>query len=323
VVWRYFDLPLPSLPAKPPPPAPQLTVAGPVWDAVLPAQGDFFVVRGVTVPPALDVMSSADRGRTWQTSLHLTGAWQPLASSFDPDGHARLVVKLVDSVARLPVVWSTPDGGRSWTRQAVLGPPVAVGGLAALVGPDQIWLLPAPQREPIAAVYVSHDGGQSWSPRRLPAGLAGIPLSMSGDATLHRLCILFPAEPASLALLCSQDEGRTWELSMRSLPDPRTAFTWSGATLANVNGGQILVLLRQSVIYGGGDLPSAVYVAAGFGSPWQRLPPDTSEAPASWTVVPMSSGELLAVSGRIALGSSDGGGHWASLDDRFPEDAVV
>jgi hypothetical protein len=181
-----------------------------------------------------------------------------------------------------------------------------------------------PQRGPVDSVYVSLNDGRSWNSRRLPVGLSGFPWSMSGDPTLQRLCILSPAEPGLLALLCSQDEGQTWEVRTRPLPDLPSAFVWSGAALAYVNGGQVLVL-RQSLVYGGGDLPAAIYVAAGFRSPWQRLPADTSSpgSPEAWTIVPASSGQLLAVSDRTALGSSDGGAHWTLLGDRFSEDTVV
>lgn len=199
------------------------TDGGSTWDAVLGNRPDQqlefgWLVVDAQTPHALWAASSdglwitGDDGATWRRRPSVGG---PLAV----DAQAHALYALGGSAAYLAGLLRSTDGGASWHETMAIpggGPPARAswrpgdpGRMAMTVG---------------GAVYLSGDGGRSWS---------WLPVSVHGrGAALHDLAI-DPRDPNRLVgvgdggIVRSLDGGRTW--SATPVKDYLESLTRSGA----------------------------------------------------------------------------------------------
>jgi len=237
------------------------------------------------------VYRTSDGGRHWTRVAHVNynAQSQGLSSAGDKDG---LIFRTNSagwmtawSTAGPPMIWSTFDGGLSWTEQNV---PIPQGLYFSGNGaPDRprfftsqqgafpivVTLVPAPNGQPMSVpaegypsalyVYPTSDGGRHWlAPRRLPPlGSQNAPLYWEFLDANHWWV------GTGDHLWISRDAGQTWKELRLALP--------TGYTVMNLN------FLTADVGYALAISARPGYLANG------SLLLKTADAGVLWTVVPV------------------------------------
>ena len=273
------------------------------------------------------LVRTTDGGRTWTDVTPPTAAallaapdtLTPVLLARDGE-HAWLALccagRTATSAGMLTEVFSTSDGGRTWTESAPLHGP-AYGGPVSLsfAGPDDGWLLlltdtAGPAR--FGQLYRTRDGGRHWA--LLAAGVPAscYPSSLTAATTSVAWIACAPPVP----LLVSRDGGTHWA------PQPLPRSTWgvpqfTGQTvyaLAGPASGLYLLVtrdlgrtwLRVPLPSGIGSFPDVRFLSPADGivmpdvSPGSRVPVVyvTVNGGRTWTAVPQglhaTDPELLA-----------------------------
>jgi len=190
---------------------------------------------------AAGIFATEDGGKTWDRRNRVSNAevceghHHPAAPSGGEIGHC------VHNMVRAPApqsdilyqqnhhgVWRSADGGRSWD-DVTTGLPSTFGFPIAVHprDPERIWVLPLngdmegrfpPDAK--AAVWVSRDGGETWSDKR-----AGLPQENCFFTVLRQAMATDQDDPAGIyfgtntgSVFGSFDEGETWIELARHLP---------------------------------------------------------------------------------------------------------
>lgn len=201
-----------------------------------------------TVNPLFNVnlAASQDAGRTWGTRNPAASPNQPVDRPWlapGPSGNLMLVTAANPSPANLPpkgenvYVQTSSSGGTTWTRpQTVLDPPpealpfpTGVVSIAPETVAVSIDLLEPESGMVTPLLALSHDGGSSWTVRRLAAPHPDhVHASTSVSATAGGHIFVAWHEQARnesthrIRVQQSQDSGRSWG-PVRTLPLPGNA----------------------------------------------------------------------------------------------------
>jgi photosystem II stability/assembly factor-like uncharacterized protein len=176
---------------------------------------------------------TADGGAHW--------AWEPLPASLGRgptvqllNGHEAMVLGDVGDPARALVVIShTADGGRSWTSLAPIDPiqvfnvpELCVAAKGCELGSFPATFVDARHgigigdpRKPGSGLFATSDGGRTWQPAVVPAGLDltnGTDMTAGADG---RDLALVTYGAAGRKVYVSDDGGRSWS-SGRPIPPP-------------------------------------------------------------------------------------------------------
>jgi photosystem II stability/assembly factor-like uncharacterized protein len=170
------------------------------------------VVVGGPAPVPQLVFTTALKG--WAVTGALEG---PDATTANPGG----------------VVYRTTDGGTTWS--AAPGLPASGMTLPTFFGPDDGVVLRDPQppstRKPV--VFVTHDGGATWSPVALP--IAAVTTSKGGASLVGRFSAVSPTRwflVDQTKLYATTDGGRHWTVTVG-----RPAFQASSALFTSSRDG--------------------------------------------------------------------------------------
>ena len=287
----------------------------------------------VSSPLAL-LATTVDGGRSW-TDVTPAAARAMLATTFatealDPvdSEHAYLAVSGAtqdsETAANPAAVFTTADGGRTWTESApftVDGPVIQVTFADARHG----WLLVGTGNSangtPLPWLYRTTDGGLHWT----PAPAAPPP----GEGGSNNMCTLFgvtfpTASTGWVHVTCrsgdylaeSRDGGSTWAVQM--LPATRTCSnlgTQCGLFGPQMSDGTAYVTIAPVT----GVTAPALFASANFGQSWRQLPlPAGSEQYPQITFFGPADGMLVTKASQEALGAvfyttSDGGQTWTAV----------
>jgi photosystem II stability/assembly factor-like uncharacterized protein len=194
-------------------------------------------------------------------------------------------------------IYRTDDGGRQWALTATSGatsglPTAGVKTGLTFVGSGVGFVTGSSDTAPWF-VYVSRDGGGTWSPARLPKAI-GQGVTYPARMAAAILPVVIDAHNGqSFGLLESGDLGRTWSLSsVLSVGDAPGPLHWTvfGPRSAVVSDGQALHLL--------------------IGSSWTARPiPSGAEAVASIDFISADTGWLVDDTGSLFT-TTDGGATW-------------
>jgi photosystem II stability/assembly factor-like uncharacterized protein len=176
-----------------------------------------FALTGIQPQPRLYV--TGDGGRHWQPRATDATFVGPIRFQSAEDGVA---------VSEGGVVYRTRDGGRHW-RRVIFAAPARYRGLPAAAGVPRFFglregVVPVRFRERSRAqpvvVYVTHDGGGSWSPRPEPptvdlrAQSWAFPEAVPFSAATAKDWFLFVGPE----LYATHDGGRTWTVTRTVAP---------------------------------------------------------------------------------------------------------
>ena len=214
-----------------------------------------------------ELVRTTDGGRTWTdvtpptaaALLSLPDTLTPVLLARDGE-HAWLALccagQTDTSAGRLTEVFSTSDGGRTWTESEPLHGP-AYGGPASLTftGPDDGWLLLTTDTAGSARfgqLYRTDDGGRRWA---LVA--AGVPASCDPPSlTVATTSVAWIACGPSGPLLVSRDAGTYWA--------PQPLSRSAGGVPQFTSGTGFLTAGPASGLY--------LLVTHDLGRTWRRLP---------------------------------------------------
>jgi photosystem II stability/assembly factor-like uncharacterized protein len=231
----------------PAPPGPGSRQAGPVWLTSLrmTSASDGWALATTANPNTINpvpesLLRTGDGGRTWVPATPpaarrlLAGGGTPvlLAGSTRQAWLAVTVLAANGSYGTTPsrtVVFSTSDGGRTWTTSAPIRSPGEARWMS-FPDPSHGWLmmdLGAAMGQNPVQIYRTDDGGVRWSlaatsPRiSTSCDKTGIVFSGTRDGWLSGAC-----NALSLALLVTHDGGTTWQ--PQPLPVPSGVCAVSG-----------------------------------------------------------------------------------------------
>lgn len=156
--------------------------------------------------PQLAMLATTDRGRHWTTRYAQGGSQQGAGPGEGPFAQVHFVTPIVGYAlsggcvmgANGPcggALWSSTDGGRTWTQNSRSGLRLATDG------PDGLWLVDAGAAGGGDALWHSSDRAATWTPVADPVNIAISSLAASGDT-------LWIAGEAGQ--FTSRDGGRTW-----------------------------------------------------------------------------------------------------------------
>lgn len=275
---------------------------------------------------------TTDGARTW------TSVTPPAARALLATPDARVVLQAPDGerawlavtaattdspLAHLTEVFTTSNGGRTWTESA----PLKVAGYAdflSFAGPERGWLLMAyggaMQKEPVQ-LYRTSDAGLRWSlvaktpqagtgSNSLPAACdkTGLAFATASTGYLSGACNFLPD-----ALLVSRDGGADW--APQVLPIAASSCSTDGCV---VSGPQFAGETGFLVI---DHTPGAPYflVSQNFGVTWQNepLPSGAGPDPRIQFFSPLS-GMLVSagpqpVTGHVSYTTANGGRTWTAI----------
>jgi hypothetical protein len=161
-----------------------------------------------------DIEVSNDGGATWRVAevppdgAYFSGFTCPSSTTCMTVG----VLPNEGSAAPPPSLYTTTDGGATWTVRPIPG---VVWETAALACWTTASCIVVGQAEGFAA-YVTNDAGQAWTSSQLPAGFIGPSdsdsLQCSSDGRCVAMGIASLAYSAAPAFAYSTDGGRMWKL---------------------------------------------------------------------------------------------------------------
>jgi photosystem II stability/assembly factor-like uncharacterized protein len=243
---------------------------------------------GGTPGESTTLWHTTDTGAHWSSSTVATGAVTQVV--FIDATHGWLAATPYGSaMGQTPiVVWSTTDGGATWTQVAstpVMGHTTGISfvntttGFATASGPSSVRL-----------ISVTHDAGVTWTPVALPAPtalpispemgmMASPPVFTSATSGVMEVTYYVSPLPAKLYVYRTADTGSTWQLGP-GLGELGMTLQTSGAC---------------SVLYSG-EMFAAV-TTNGQVSGLAELAP----AATSWTIINTDSGSVPLLSGMTQL----------------------
>ncbi len=262
------------------------------------------------------VAATDDSGRTWTTSTLAVGAGLPVESAsldFAGDGlHGLLALVVVHSsgVEGASQLWSTGDGGLSWTQLPDFGP----AGDVTVVSAEDAWAVSG-----IGGLLErSTDGGVSWSTVTLPSNPYVLGPVYFADAT-HGLVLvadLAPTEDADdFVIYSTTDGGQTWVCGTTVSPPSAGAFGYgTGPAWVALGADDAAMILGRQVMETT-DAGASWQVAATLSADGAGLLSWSSQgqmvaAYYSQTCTSKSASSCTTVSG--VLESSDNGDTWNS-----------
>lgn len=267
---------------------------------------------------SIQVLHTSDGGQTWQ---HATIPMPfPRSISFIDAQHGWLLaaVRLPQGAAEPVSVFRTTDGGQTWVRVASAlfsdatppgrlpygGQKLGIGFLNALTG----WVTGTVSLSNLAWLYVTHDGGLTWSQQALPMS-PGAPSALLSvlpptffSATDGILPVNF-ADPTTeralaTALYVTHDGGQTWQ---NTVPPPTP----------------LPILSIADMQHWWGTDGTVLYLTDDGGSHWTRLSPGAPfEHIAYLDFVSDTIGWALsstASASSLLLKTVDGGRTWTPL----------
>ncbi|MBX5465295.1 MAG: hypothetical protein IRZ26_07065 [Clostridia bacterium] len=275
------------------------------------------------VPQPLHVLRTADGGRHWRDvgprGAEL-GEGSAVGAAFLD---ARVAWIAVSGPAGAPgqmVVWSTGDGGRSWSASRLDGPGFAVGELRiGFAGARDGWLLAAGDPAlglQAKALYATSDGGRSWRPvarSGMAPGLLPEQGTLTGltflDGRRGWLGLLYRGSGTGrLPLFRTVDGGRTWQpqsLPLPASPEPLYGDVYPPAFQGASQGLLPVVLAtpagRQLLLYRTGD----------GGESWRPGSPAALRAAVPLVADAAGAGAFFAADREGLLLSLDAGGSWS------------
>src|SRR4051794_15937260 len=170
---------------------------------------DLYLFAGETADSAsAGILHSSDGGRTWGTlAAHPCGPVGSGGDSFQGDGtvgeDGAIAAQCYGSGAQ-PGVRTAAAGSSTFSAFRAL--PVADSGflLVHADGDGTVLATLRGEHEDIAALYVTHDGGQTWSVRSRPAGLDGFLRFMSAQDG-------YVLGTDQVSVLVTHDGGASWQ----------------------------------------------------------------------------------------------------------------
>lgn len=236
--------------------------AGPAWQPLGPPGGDVTdVAASPTQPDVLlagtaplgsfggSLYRSADGGASWSAVDDLAGR-SVFALVFDPQGQAH--------AATQDGVWSSQDGGTTWTQRDLGIDPlndVVLDIALDPADPDVLWIgVSAAWGQQAVNLMRSDDGGASWQDRTPPlaAPANGVGVAVNPADPLQ-VAAAFRGDFDGGQVWLSEDGGASWQDRSAGLPGtPLNALAWSGARL--LAGGGMLFGAQDFGLYASDDL---------------------------------------------------------------------
>lgn len=188
--------------------------------------------------PQLAVLATSDGGRHWTTRDAQGGNTEGGGTGEGPFAQLQFVTPNVGYALGGGCVmgengpcggalWSTADGGRTWTQRSVSGLNLANDG------PENLWLVDAGARGGGDVMWHSTDGAATWTPVADLANVAISGLAASGDS-------VWIATEAGQFI--STDKGRSWA----SLPSAARQAEQRYGTVLAVGPSRLLVIGGES-----------------------------------------------------------------------------
>lgn len=265
------------------------------------------------------VAATKDAGHTWTTTTLAVGgvgAGIPVETAsldFAGDGlHGLLALEITHSAGAEgeSLLWSTADGGGSWTQLPNRGP----AGEFTVLDPDDAWAVP----ELSGVLERTTDGGASWSTFTLPANPYVLGPVEFADAS-HGLLLaadLTPSETtADFVVYSTADGGQTWVRGTTVSPPSASAFGYgTGPRWVTMGADDAAMILGRQVVETT-DAGASWQVAATLSVDGAGLLSWSSQgqmvaAYYSQTCTSKSASSCTTVSGVLA--SSDSGHTWKS-----------
>jgi hypothetical protein len=264
------------------------------------------------------VAATRDAGRTWTTSTLAVGAgadfpveWASL--DFAGDGlHGLLALVVVHNsgVEGASQLWSTGNGGLSWTQLPNFGP----AGYVTVVSAEDAWAVSG-----VGGVLErSTDGGVSWSTVALPSNPYVLGPVYFADAS-HGLLLaadLAPTENAAdFVIYSTTDGGQSWVRGTTVSPPSADAFGYSTGPAWVAMGADDAAMILGRQVMETTDAGASWQVAAtlsvdGAGLLSWSTQGEMVAAYYSQTCTSKSASSCTTVSGVLA--SSDNGHTWNS-----------
>ncbi len=267
------------------------------------------------------VLSTKDKGRTWQPSQPIPASGANLAVEVDflDDQHGWLLTDTgyYGTPRFVRTLYATSDGGLKWTRMTSTSPSassslakMAVGCAESgivFVSAGRGWLTwdcsssngPAPTRTGGPVVAATMDGGRTWTPAILPSFPTGadwacgaIPPIFTGSRAVFQVSCGGFGHPGWNAVYISADGGVTWTVGQFPIPffgpvefiDGNTAFFVKTGVQDNaggsdlyrtVDGGHVWTLVEKG-LFPGQNIDGFEFIDANTGFA------NTSNSPATW-----------------------------------------
>jgi photosystem II stability/assembly factor-like uncharacterized protein len=165
------------------------------------------------------IFKSTDSGATWAPSGSISQLWTSVACS--ADGTYAVAGNETG-------VWTTSDGGTTWTHRAVTAPRLWIGAGISADGSKMVISC-------VDLIYTSADYGVTWTLRRNSPGVVFNRAAMSADGT--RLFVT--ASPGQI--MVSTDSGATWTPTGPSAGWSGVSCASDGLTAVAVDGGHAYV----------------------------------------------------------------------------------
>lgn len=209
------------------------------------------------------------------------------------------------------VVFSTVDGGQSWTESK----PVAGGQAVAMdfAGSGQGWLLVSPGaamgQEPVD-VYSTSDGGATWS--LLASGLPAECDKTGMTFTSAQVGWITSTCAGGYQVLVSRDGGEQWAATVLPLPDPACPDGCAAASLQFAGDTTVLVVSSYPAV-------AVLLVSTDAGESWrtETMPAGTGPYPrvtffGSAYAIAVAAGSQGAIGPDFYL-TADGGQTWTAV----------
>jgi hypothetical protein len=269
-------------------------------------------ITGVSwLGPSGDIWTSIDTGVTWTNRTKGTRAarqaWASVAS--DSTGTRLVAVTGPEGSASGGDVWTTSDGGATWTKQTTLSgmadtPNVASDstGTHLAVADWDIW--------------TSSDSGATWSDRTRGTAAAGQSWAdLASDATGGHLI----AASRGGDLWTSSDHGATWIDSSKGT----ASFGWV-AVASDSTGTNLVAACQVSVSADGKLISGDIWTSTDSGATWTNRTAGTAASGHLWTslVSDASGAHLVAATAHESPSeiwtSADSGATWTNATAGTP-----
>ena len=204
------------------------------------------------------IFRTTNAGRRWHTSKLTMGPGQmPRFIGFSNHRFGWLWASQgADLTMEAGTLWTTDNGGRTWTRVAETSRTVQAHGTIPLYGiktgvefsdASTGWISAQSQVTNQLWLYVTHNGGRNWSQQTLPA-----PTEAAANYTVYppvlwgRRGMLAAAMssngPRGLVIFRTSNGGRTWQPATRAVPARVSTLSFiDGAYAIGTNGHRMFV----------------------------------------------------------------------------------